>query len=207
MGNKVFIVYLLTVKMKVAAFTCAMFLILLMATEISALEQKHAIACEREQIDLSCSVGESIAVIYANYGRTSSAVCSGQRDWESCYSPTTSLSNMRSRCQGSQRCIVSVINSIFSDPCVGVFKYLEVYYFCLCNAGPFAWHCCRNGNCGIGEGDCDRDADCQSGLVCGTNNCQKFRSNAHPLADCCETPVGGVGGPFLFDVADGGSDG
>ena len=43
--------------------------------------------------------------------------------------------------------------------------------FCIllgCEGGD---SCCVNGNCGLNEGDCDRDSDCQAGLVCGTNNC------------------------------------
>ena len=35
------------------------------------------------------------------------------------------------RCQGFQSC--SVPTSIFGDPCVGTYKYLEVPYFCNCN--------------------------------------------------------------------------
>ena len=32
--------------------------------------------------------------------------------------------------------------------------------------------CCTTENqCGENEGDCDNDADCNPGLVCGTDNC------------------------------------
>ena len=36
--------------------------------------------------------------------------------------------------------------------------------------------CCVRNNvrmCGEGEGDCHQDSDCQQGLVCGLNNCNK----------------------------------
>lgn len=36
------------------------------------------------------------------------------------------------RCNGKNSCVVSVSNSVFGDPCVGTFKYLEVAYTCLC---------------------------------------------------------------------------
>ena len=34
------------------------------------------------------------------------------------------------------------------------------------------------GNLGLGDGDCDNDADCAQGLVCGTDNCMLFRTSA-----------------------------
>jgi len=43
--------------------------------------------------------------------------------------------------------------------------------------------CCSSTNqCGINEGDCDTDNDCQAGLICGQNNC----GVGWPInADCC----------------------
>ena len=52
--------------------------------------------------------------------------------------------------------------------------------------------CCHRGNlnlCGIGDGDCDHDDDCSGPLVCGNNNCLKFRSAGglwDEEDDCCE---------------------
>ena len=31
--------------------------------------------------------------------------------------------------------------------------------------------CTLNNQCGLGEGDCDSNEDCLSGLFCGHNNC------------------------------------
>eukprot|EP01062_Namystynia_karyoxenos_P067827 TRINITY_DN6192_c0_g1_i1.p1 TRINITY_DN6192_c0_g1~~TRINITY_DN6192_c0_g1_i1.p1 ORF type:complete len:760 (+),score=161.35 TRINITY_DN6192_c0_g1_i1:84-2282(+) len=56
-----------------------------------------------------------------------------------------------------------------------------------------------------GDGDCDHDADCwPSGLVCGNNNCGKFRTSVGWLTgsakgwdtqdDCCEKPNGNCTG-------------
>ena len=51
--------------------------------------------------------------------------------------------------------------------------------------------------CGYGEGDCDGPGDgggndghagCQKGLVCGSNNCQKFGLYYHEKDDCCDVP-------------------
>lgn len=51
---------------------------------------------------------------------------------------------------------------------------------------------------GLGDGDCDKDADCKSGLKCGTDNCGAFRRPAGWLKssaagfdstdDCCYAP-------------------
>ena len=52
--------------------------------------------------------------------------------------------------------------------------------------------CCHRGNlnlCGLGDGDCDHDDDCNGPLVCGNNNCLKFRSAGglwDEEDDCCE---------------------
>jgi len=44
--------------------------------------------------------------------------------------------------------------------------------------------CCSEEHpCGVGEGDCDRDNECEGELTCGKNNCAGFPS---PKADCCE---------------------
>jgi len=44
--------------------------------------------------------------------------------------------------------------------------------------------CCSTSEpCGIGEGDCDNDSDCQEGLSCGDNNC--VGTGFTKQADCC----------------------
>ena len=53
------------------------------------------------------------------------------------------------------------------------------------------WNCCTGEKkCGLGEGDCDTDDECQIGLVCGSNNCKRdfdtSGSNWDSQADCCE---------------------
>jgi len=50
--------------------------------------------------------------------------------------------------------------------------------------GSNDWSFCK-GSCSLGQGDCDRDADCSGNLVCGHDNCKQFNSQAHSQADCC----------------------
>ena len=50
--------------------------------------------------------------------------------------------------------------------------------------------CCReNGPCMEGEGDCNNDSECASGLKCGSNNCKRDYSTPDTLwrnrHDCC----------------------
>ena len=52
-----------------------------------------------------------------------------------------------------------------------------------------SYHCCSNSNlCGVAEGDCDYDGECQGHLLCGTDNCL----SPFPYgADCCYDPFPG----------------
>ena len=43
--------------------------------------------------------------------------------------------------------------------------------------------CSEEGPCKVGEGDCDRDSDCEGSLVCGTDNCPWGDED-----DCCMIP-------------------
>ena len=57
-----------------------------------------------------------------------------------------------------------------------------------CTSDDTNWSCCSTDHkCGIGKGDCDKDADCESGLKCGHD---KFCSNDFPNKwyDCCYNP-------------------
>merc|ERR1712228_943589 len=47
-------------------------------------------------------------------------------------------------------------------------------------------YCSKKNPCGIGEGDCDGNDQCKSGLQCGVDNCKSlYPDDAHPYADCC----------------------
>ena len=58
-----------------------------------------------------------------------------------------------------------------------------------CDGESYYWSCCSSSNpCGVAEGDCDYDDDCQGHLLCGTDNCLSPFSST---ADCCYEPFTG----------------
>ncbi|PWA29457.1 hypothetical protein CCH79_00017094, partial [Gambusia affinis] len=90
------------------------------------------VACEGSVAHLRCDKGEVIYVRSATYGRRDQKTCTARR-------PANQITNVRcsrssdrvgQRCNGKQRCNVRASYSMFGDPCVGTYKYLEVDYIC-----------------------------------------------------------------------------
>ncbi|XP_042560305.1 L-rhamnose-binding lectin CSL3-like [Clupea harengus] len=82
---------------------------------------------------ISCS--NVIHIHKANYGRTDKTTCSSGRPANqlsntNCYAATT-LPIIRNRCEGRTTCLLKASNSIFSDPCFGTYKYLDISYSCV----------------------------------------------------------------------------
>ncbi|XP_026055877.1 rhamnose-binding lectin-like [Carassius auratus] len=97
-------------------------------------EAKRTVACEGKSLRLSCVWG-LIKVIKANYGRTDRTTCTygkpaHQTSNMRCFLGT-SLHTMSIRCDGRKSCSVPAVNSVFSNPCVGTYKYLDVHYVCV----------------------------------------------------------------------------
>ncbi|KAF5907285.1 rhamnose-binding lectin-like, partial [Clarias magur] len=89
--------------------------------------------CEDGCSSLDCG-GDLIQIINANYRRANSRICSNgipdaQTKNTNCYAPRT-FSTVSAQCNGQKRCTLRASNTIFTDPCVGTFKYLTVSYFC-----------------------------------------------------------------------------
>ncbi|XP_052791241.1 D-galactoside-specific lectin-like [Mya arenaria] len=90
------------------------------------------IVCEDSTVYLSCPEGQQIAVYNANYGRTRNAtICPHpQIKSLSCFS-SGSFTIVKDSCNEQQECILNASNSVYGDPCVGTFKYLEIQYTCI----------------------------------------------------------------------------
>ncbi|CDQ91291.1 unnamed protein product, partial [Oncorhynchus mykiss] len=77
----------------------------------------------------------TIQIHSANYGRRDQLVCSFNRPANqlantNCLSQSTTASKVAKRCNGKSQCDVPVSNSLYGDPCVGTYKYLDVAYTC-----------------------------------------------------------------------------
>uniref|UniRef100_A0A3Q2PQA7 SUEL-type lectin domain-containing protein n=1 Tax=Fundulus heteroclitus TaxID=8078 RepID=A0A3Q2PQA7_FUNHE len=81
--------------------------------------------------------GQVIFVYGADYGRRDHTTCSYRRpasQIENVYLSTTTGEKIEKieDCNGKNSCTIQARNSVFGDPCVGTFKYLEVAYTCEC---------------------------------------------------------------------------
>ena len=58
-----------------------------------------------------------------------------------------------------------------------------------CCPSPTPWIFCgsSSGLCGLGEGDCRGNEDCEAGLICGVDNCEDFHPGISMAShlNCC----------------------
>ncbi|KAL2100434.1 hypothetical protein ACEWY4_004828 [Coilia grayii] len=114
-------------------------LILLVASCPWMTSAESKVVCEHQTMIIDCGQDKVIKIDKGNYGRTDRTTCiagrpSSQIQNTGCYLSKT-VHDMANRCDGRSQCSVLASNSVFSDPCYGTFKYLEVYFRCL-PAGP-----------------------------------------------------------------------
>ncbi|XP_035501406.1 L-rhamnose-binding lectin SML isoform X1 [Scophthalmus maximus] len=92
----------------------------------------YLLICEHSLATLQCGQGQVIQVYGADYGRRDRITCSyarhaSQAQNVDCSSPTVRVAES---CNGRNSCTIRASNSMFGDPCVGTYKYLEVAYVC-----------------------------------------------------------------------------
>uniref|UniRef100_A0A3B1IRB8 Si:ch211-66i15.5 n=1 Tax=Astyanax mexicanus TaxID=7994 RepID=A0A3B1IRB8_ASTMX len=126
------------------------------AEAASVLAARRYLTCETHSAYLSCDYGY-IKIYSANYGRTDRTTCSDGAPAHGvanvhCFSER-SLKVMSDRCNGRRSCSVPVVNAVFSDPCIGTWKYLDFAYQCL----PYK----RSVICEYAEGE----ISCDSGVI------------------------------------------
>uniref|UniRef100_A0A8C1D5X3 SUEL-type lectin domain-containing protein n=1 Tax=Cyprinus carpio carpio TaxID=630221 RepID=A0A8C1D5X3_CYPCA len=158
-------------------------------------KKKKTVACEGKCVSLSCAWG-LIKVIKANYGRTDRTTCARsvpahQTSNMNCFRGT-SLHTMSTRCDGRKSCSVPAVNSVFSDPCAGTYKYLDVDYVCsvynICNSGD------KTLPCGVpievikaNYGRTDRTTCARSVPAHQTSNMNCFRrTSLHTMSTRCD---------------------
>ncbi|XP_070540332.1 uncharacterized protein [Ptychodera flava] len=98
------------------------------ANEVYAFVEEHLV-CEHQRLSLSCSAGQ-IQILSANYGRSDAETCLHPSIKTTECAAESSLMVVKGLCDGEESCMVEAENSVFCDPCVGTFKYLEVTFYC-----------------------------------------------------------------------------
>ena len=88
------------------------------------------IICENESDTIGCVGTAVLSILSANYGRTSRDICIHSAMGSINCHASNSLSVITDLCQDETACTITPSNSMFGDPCSGVFKYLEVRYDC-----------------------------------------------------------------------------
>ncbi|XP_076597247.1 rhamnose-binding lectin-like [Chaetodon auriga] len=101
-------------------------------TNYTCLPAIRLVVCEHSSAHLFCDKGQVISVYGADYGRRDRTTCSYKRPASQiqnvyCSDPASKVAKS---CNGKNRCTIRASNSVFGDPCVGTYKYLEVAYTC-----------------------------------------------------------------------------
>eukprot|EP00301_Raphidiophrys_heterophryoidea_P004732 c12036_g2_i1.p1 GENE.c12036_g2_i1~~c12036_g2_i1.p1 ORF type:complete len:511 (+),score=136.14 c12036_g2_i1:1-1533(+) len=101
-------------------------------TSTTPSKSYSAVMCENNNLFLSCpSSATVISISSANYGRTDGVTCTHSAIQTTSCSASSSLANAKSRCEEKNSCSVSATDSVFGDPCVNTYKYLNVTYTCV----------------------------------------------------------------------------
>lgn len=87
--------------------------------------------CERMKATLACKKGKKISIVGANYGRLNKNACTKSPILTTNCRATKSLALVKSACHKKTSCVLHANNSVFGDPCKGIFKYLLVKYKCM----------------------------------------------------------------------------
>ncbi|XP_033125664.1 adhesion G-protein coupled receptor G6-like [Anneissia japonica] len=106
-------------------------------------------ACEHKTLSLTCDGESTLDIHSALYGRLNTETCPHNLDHSTSCRAEGALQKVRDACQHQSSCGVKAVNGVFGDPCVGVFKYLEVSYTCE-NKG---WHLVFKGVSEAGDPD------------------------------------------------------
>ena len=87
--------------------------------------------CENQRQTISCEGGATIRVLEASYGRNDGVTCPSSFILTTSCNAASSLSVVQGSCNDRASCSLFASNSVFGDPCVGTFKYLQVEYKCI----------------------------------------------------------------------------
>ena len=89
-------------------------------------------ACESGNLTITCSdtPNTTLHILWAHYGRTSTDYCYEKGPTSTYCAACNSSSIVAGLCQYEVSCTINASNTVFGDPCHGIYKYLEVGYEC-----------------------------------------------------------------------------
>uniref|UniRef100_A0A671U3B8 SUEL-type lectin domain-containing protein n=1 Tax=Sparus aurata TaxID=8175 RepID=A0A671U3B8_SPAAU len=110
-------------------------------TKYNCVPATYQVTCEHSLAHLQCDEGQVLSIYYANYGRHDRHTCIYTRPPPQIQKTDCSqlvTEQVSDRCNGKNSCIIRAGNSVFGDPCLGTYKYLDVSYGCLSTIIPSA---------------------------------------------------------------------
>lgn len=100
--------------------------------------------CDYRQSTISCPAGFALQIQTAFYGRRDTSTCSSIAStlgfppvsWSlTTCSFANALTQAKTWCDGKPSCTIPPTGAWPSDPCVGTFKYTDVFYLCVSTSG------------------------------------------------------------------------
>ena len=117
--------------------------------------------------------------------------CQGVSEGDEHFCTTTNTCALNEGdCDASNECNIGLVCGM--DNCnYDTFLGFSTLLDCCYNASIGDYQFCSSGiPCGINEGDCDSNNECQNGLACGNDNCNYDPSLGFPSdLDCCYHPT------------------
>ncbi|XP_069139267.1 L-rhamnose-binding lectin CSL2-like [Argopecten irradians] len=90
---------------------------------------RSEIVCESQKSNIRCLPGHKLALVGVDYGRHDEITCPSPAMYNlTCHSNVAMKKLLH--CNGKESCNLVAKNSVFGNPCLGTYKYLEVRYRC-----------------------------------------------------------------------------
>ncbi|CAD5122242.1 DgyrCDS10690 [Dimorphilus gyrociliatus] len=125
--------------MRTVFVTCSLALLVVFISSACGLTFKNA--CESSTMQIACPEGTVISINQAQYGRPRYDLhtCSNsnlrsrsviKRVKKAHCGARSSMFQARRHCNGKSSCSIRATNSVFGDPCRGIYKFLMIGYIC-----------------------------------------------------------------------------
>jgi len=119
--------------------TVVVYIVCILRTTMGLTHQ----VCSHQSLHLTCTAGTVLVLEDANYGRLAETACGETRPLLRPCRLASTLAKLQVKCFGREECEVGALSDLFTDPCPGVSKYLDVVYECV--KGSFIFDVCQLG--------------------------------------------------------------